>query len=140
MLAELKRNTSQQGLRALDNVEALETAFADFQGKGLKEFLDFTEQARSDETDNAVSLLIIHKAKGLEFDTVFVVGVDDNTIPHFHRIIEEIEEERRTVCRHNPGKNTLYLTYPRKRLIKGKFFRQAFPVPGRAETRGTKAG
>lgn len=124
MLAELKRNTSQQGLRAMENVEALESVLADFQGKGLKEFLDFTRQARSDAADDAVNLLTIHKAKGLEFDTVFVIGVDDKMIPHYQSgSIEEIEEERRMLyVAITRAKNVLHLTYPRKRPGRGKDF------------------
>lgn len=124
MLAELKRNTSQQGLRALENVEALASVLVDFQGNGLKEFLEFTEQARSDTTNNAVNLLTIHKAKGLEFDTVFVIGVDDTMIPYYQsENMEEIEEERRMLyVAITRAKNTLHLTFPRKRPGKGKYF------------------
>jgi DNA helicase-2/ATP-dependent DNA helicase PcrA len=53
------------------------------------------EQSRSlrDPPPNAVMLSTIHSAKGLEWDTVFLAGVEDGVLPHAN--CEDIEEERR---------------------------------------------
>jgi hypothetical protein len=53
------------------------------------------EQSRTlrDPPPNAVMLSTIHSAKGLEWDTVFLVGVEDGVLAHAN--CEEIEEERR---------------------------------------------
>ncbi len=53
------------------------------------------EQSRSlrNPPGNAVVLSTVHSAKGLEWDTVFVVGVEDGVLPHVNA--EDIEEERR---------------------------------------------
>ena len=53
------------------------------------------EQSRSlrNPPPNAVMLSTIHSAKGLEWDTVFLVGVEDGVLPHANS--EDIEEERR---------------------------------------------
>lgn len=53
------------------------------------------EQSRSlrNPPENAVVLSTIHSAKGLEWDTVFLVGVEDGVLPHANS--EDIEEERR---------------------------------------------
>ena len=53
------------------------------------------EQSRSlrNPPENAVVLSTVHSAKGLEWDTVFVVGVEDGVLPHVNA--EDIEEERR---------------------------------------------
>ena len=45
------------------------------------------------ENDNAVKLMTIHKSKGLEYPVVFIVGVNENILPH-HRN-ENLNEERR---------------------------------------------
>lgn len=116
----LQRNNSQAGIKAMANVEELKNLLADFKNKGLEDFLSFTEKTRSSENDNAVKLLTIHKAKGLEFETVFIIGLDDRTIPHFkNRGWEEIEEERRLLyVAVTRAKDRLYLTYPRQRIVK----------------------
>lgn len=120
MIKELERNTSQAGLKALENVKELKHLLTDFRKRSLEDFLDFTEKARSSFSDNAVNLLTIHKAKGLEFNTVFIIGLDDKTIPYFqNQGWEAIEEERRLFyVALTRAKNRLYLTYPRQRTVK----------------------
>ena len=53
------------------------------------------EQSRSmrNPLPNAVVLSTIHSAKGLEWDTVFLVGVEDGVLPHTN--CKDLEEERR---------------------------------------------
>ena len=70
------------------------------EGKKLNEFVDVAAlYSAADETydDDAVSLMTLHNAKGLEFPVVFIAGIEDGLIPHFHAIKdpEELEEERR---------------------------------------------
>ncbi len=67
----------------------------------------------SEESENInINLMTVHSAKGLEFDYVFFIAVEDNIIPH-HRIIEEseigLEEERRSfLCCINSRKRFSY--------------------------------
>lgn len=58
--------------------------------------LESAESPRGDER-NSVRLMTIHMAKGLEFDSVFLAGVDDGTLPHERSLAsaDDIEEERR---------------------------------------------
>ena len=60
--------------------------------------LQMREQQDKEKEEERVSLMTMHSAKGLEFDTVFLAGVEDHIIPH-RRTIEEnekaLEEERR---------------------------------------------
>ena len=68
--------------------------------KTLRRFLDNASLFSGlDEkhTDNFVSLMTLHSAKGLEFPVVFIAGFEDGLIPHFHANDdhEELEEERR---------------------------------------------
>ena len=50
-----------------------------------------------DEKSEAVTLITLHQAKGLEFPVVFIVGMEDGILPHFKSIDdpEQLEEERR---------------------------------------------
>lgn len=122
MKLHLASNNSQAGLKALENVLELESILADFGDKGIEPFLEFTRIARSSDSDDAVNLLTIHKAKGLEFDTVFIIGVDEDMIPYYqNQSGEGLEEERRmfyvAITR---AKNRVHLTYPRERQLQRK--------------------
>lgn len=69
--------------------------------EGLLAFLEdvslVSDQDDMDETDNAVKLMTIHAAKGLEFPVVFVIGMEDGIFPHSRSLTNptEMEEERR---------------------------------------------
>lgn len=57
---------------------------------------DIMERADSEETGDKLSLMTLHAAKGLEFPHVFLVGFEENILPHRNSIDgETIEEERR---------------------------------------------
>jgi DNA helicase-2/ATP-dependent DNA helicase PcrA len=70
------------------------------EGQDLKSFLDTASlYSGLDESHsgNCVTLMTLHSAKGLEFPVVFLAGIEDGIMPHFHAIKnpEELEEERR---------------------------------------------
>jgi len=71
----------------------------------------------------AVTLMTLHAAKGLEFDTVFLVGMEEGLFPHSRTLNnpEEMEEERR-LCYvgMTRAQNKLYLTYATQRLYFGQ--------------------
>ncbi len=72
---------------------------------------------------NTITLMTIHAAKGLEFNHVFLVGMEEGLFPHAKALFESdsLEEERRLcyvgITR---AKERLYLTYAKKRLYFGK--------------------
>ena len=70
----------------------------------------------------AVTLMTVHAAKGLEFKTVFVVGMEEGLFPHSRTLMDrdELEEERR-LCyvALTRAMEKLYLTYARRRLFFG---------------------
>lgn len=121
-IAHLEANQSQQGLKRLENVQELESFLTEFQDRPLQEFLDLTDLLHGDKDKDAVNLVTIHSAKGLEFDTVFIIGLDDGTLPHFlAKESGEIEEERRMLyVALTRARARLNLSYPKERTVQGK--------------------
>ncbi|KJS81991.1 MAG: hypothetical protein JM58_16005 [Peptococcaceae bacterium BICA1-8] len=123
-LKYLGRDNSIQGEKRLENVEELRSVLYHFDqaGKNVKEFIQFAENTHTDEKQASVKLMTAHAAKGLEFDTTFVVGVEQGLFPYYkHDSEEEIEEERRLLyVAITRAKNILQISYPLKRVVKGK--------------------
>jgi len=90
--------------------------------EGLSEFLE--NVALVSDTDsledrlNAVTLITLHQAKGLEYPVVFIVGMEDGILPHFRSIDDptQLEEERR-LC-------YVGITRARKRIYLVRAFRR----------------
>ncbi len=69
-------------------------------GKSLQSFIDTASLSSSTDVehgDDSVSFMTLHSAKGLEFPVVFIAGIEDGLLPHFHALKnpEELQEERR---------------------------------------------
>lgn len=98
--------------------ESAENTLGDFlEGMALSSDLDSME-----ETEDSVTLMTLHSAKGLEFPVVFLVGMEEGIFPGYKSIDEpqELEEERRLcyvgITR---AKEKLHLTCARQRTIYG---------------------
>jgi len=83
-----------------DRAGNLEELVEAAEGRTLRDFLDTASLFSGldeEDTENSVSLMTLHSAKGLEFPVVFIAGIEDGLVPHFHAIKdpEELEEERR---------------------------------------------
>jgi DNA helicase-2/ATP-dependent DNA helicase PcrA len=112
----------------LQNLKELRMAATDYEereGLGLREFLDRTfllADADSIRDDAPVLLMSLHAAKGLEFDTVFLVGMEEGLIPHLRAVHDpgQMEEERR-LCYvgMTRARNRLILTRARERSYFG---------------------
>ena len=97
------RNTPDDVAR-LENLEELVRAVAESQeaGESLTDFLDaaaLVSDADAYEDKPGATLITLHSTKGLEFDHVFLTGLEDGICPHSRSINEDkgIEEERRLV-------------------------------------------
>lgn len=95
--------------------------------EGLKKFLESVSLFEHTDTiknkENRAFLMTIHSAKGLEFDTIFVVGAEDGLIPHHLRLSlpDEIEEERRLMyVALTRAKSRAFITFAKQRKIWGR--------------------
>ena len=89
----------------------------------LEEIALYTDIEQYNESDDAVVMMTMHSAKGLEFPNVFLVGFEDGLFPGMRAIgdTEEMEEERRlcyvAITR---AKKNLYISYARQRMLYGR--------------------
>ena len=80
-----------------------------------------------DPSSGKVSLMTLHAAKGLEFDNVFIIGLEEGLLPHERSLSgsdEELEEERRLffvgITR---ARKILFISYAKHRVMRGQFMR-----------------
>ena len=89
----------------------------------LEEIALYTDLEQYNESDDAVVMMTMHSAKGLEFPHVFLVGFEDGLFPGMRAIgdSEEMEEERRlcyvAITR---AKQTLTITHAKQRMLYGR--------------------
>ena len=84
---------------------------------------DLDEDEDDDVRKNEVTLMTLHSSKGLEFKRVYLVGVEEETLPHKKTITqgEDISEERR-LCYvgMTRAQEKLIMTYCKERMLYGK--------------------
>ena len=84
-----------------ENVIEFQRLAREYRDRSLTDFLEnialVSDQDTVDTDANAVTLLTLHAAKGLEFPVVFIVGLNEGTLPHFRSF--EDEEEMQEECR-----------------------------------------
>jgi DNA helicase-2/ATP-dependent DNA helicase PcrA len=122
-------NVEEEAYR-LENIKELRSVAMEF--PDLTEFLENVALVEQEYTPKglniheadrqAVTLMTLHAAKGLEYPIVFIVGLEEGIFPHSRSLMErdELEEERRLcyvgITR---AKDKLYLTYANHRLFFG---------------------
>jgi len=84
--------------------------------------LDLLEQQAEEDDSDKVQLMTLHAAKGLEFPHVFLIGLEEDLLPHRNSIeADTVEEERRLMyVGITRAKQTLTLTYSAKRKSAGE--------------------
>ncbi|KKQ90264.1 MAG: ATP-dependent DNA helicase PcrA [Berkelbacteria bacterium GW2011_GWA1_39_10] len=107
-----------------ENVEELKSVAA--KAENLEDFLEqvalVADIDNYDQNTEAVTLMTLHNAKGLEFPIVFMVGMEEGLFPHVNSMFEpaNLEEERR-LCYvgMTRAEKRLYLTYAVSRMLFG---------------------
>src|SRR5919198_6299313 len=129
-LAELENERTIEAQGRVENLRELVGVAREFEARQpdgtLADFLEqvalFTEQDEYDEGEPAVTLMTLHNAKGLEFDVVFMVGMEDGVFPHYRSMGDsgELEEERRLAyVGITRARKRLYLTHAWSRSLFG---------------------
>lgn len=122
--------TLESDLR-LENLEEFKSITKTFEDRtGSESLADFLEEisliadiSEHQEQEDVVTLMTIHSAKGLEFEVVFLIGMEDGIFPHQNSFCEEggLEEERRLcyvgITR---AKRRLYISNAKRRMLYGK--------------------
>jgi DNA helicase II / ATP-dependent DNA helicase PcrA len=132
------RNTPEDVSR-MENLEELVRAVAESQdaGESFTDFLDaaaLVSDADTFEEKPGVTLITLHSTKGLEFDHVFLTGLEDGICPHSRSLNEDkgIEEERRLVyVGMTRAKKSLTLTRALYRRIFGNEQQMRASLPSR---------
>lgn len=124
------RDGSPQGESRWENVEELINVAHKFKNldwrKAATEFLEevalISEIDQKDESKDAVTLMTLHSAKGLEFDNVFFVGLEEGILPHSRSLIDpaELSEEvRLAYVGLTRARKRLFLVYTHSRRVFG---------------------
>lgn len=126
---ELYNPDNPEDYARLENIRELKSVAIKF--PDLTEFLEqvalveseYFENEKKTRNKQGVKLMTLHQAKGLEFDCVFIVGVEEGILPHSRSQEEyhQLEEERRLfyvgITR---ARKHLYITHARKRFLFGR--------------------
>ena len=131
MRQELESEDSLEAEVRLENLEEFKSitkAFEEMEGSvSLEEFLleislvSDVEEYKDDP--NRISLMTVHSVKGLEFNYVFVIGLEEGIFPHMNSLMEssDVEEERRLMyVAITRAKDDLHLINARRRTLFGR--------------------
>ena len=130
----LKAKDTEENKSRLENIEELQSSITSYiqnleegvlptLAGFLEEISLYTDIEEYNQGDDAVVMMTMHAAKGLEFPHVFLVGLEDGLFPGMRAIgdAEEMEEERRlcyvAITR---AKQPLTLTHARQRMLYGR--------------------
>lgn len=115
---------TEEGEMRWENIEELKSVAQ--KSENLEEFLENVSLVSDidalDRQAEAVTLMTLHNAKGLEFPAVFMIGMEEGLFPHSNSMFDpsELEEERR-LCYvgMTRAQKRLYLSYARSRMLYG---------------------
>ena len=124
----LEESKTEENQTRIENIRELEGAVAEFERLnpegGLSDFLEnvalITDVDNLNQTTGAVTLMTLHSAKGLEFDAVFLVGMEEGVFPISRALFDDaaMEEERRLAyVGITRAKKKLYMSHARTRML-----------------------
>lgn len=127
----LENKNDMESRSRLENIMELKSNIVEYENKAedpslagfLEEMALYTDADQDENEDDTVLMMTMHSAKGLEFPTVFLCGMEDGLFPSFRadESDEDLEEERRlcyvAITR---AKQQLYLTCAERRLMYGQ--------------------
>jgi DNA helicase II / ATP-dependent DNA helicase PcrA len=124
------RDGTPEGEARVENVRELESVATTYSSgepwADLERFLEevalIADVDNYSESEEALTLMTVHSAKGLEFDHVFVLGLEEGIFPHGRTQLDpaELEEERRLMyVAITRARKRLYLSYALRRLLYG---------------------
>ena len=130
-IAMLEGKPTEENKTRLENIRELKSSINSYVQNAdvptlagfLEEIALYTDLEQYNESDDAVVMMTMHSAKGLEFPNVFLVGFEDGLFPGMRAIgeMEEMEEERRlcyvAITR---AKESLTISYARQRMLYGR--------------------
>ena len=130
MKEELEKEHTLEADIRLENLMEFKSITENYQKEtgtvNLEDFLEdisiVADQSEHQTLDNAITLMTMHAAKGLEFKVVFLIGMEEGIMPHSMSLNEEsnLEEERRLcyvgITR---AKERLYITNAKRRMLFG---------------------
>lgn len=131
----LKNENTEESRNRIDNLKEMLRAMGEFDK--IEDFLEHaslvTDGDLSEKTDDAVNLITIHASKGLEFELVFLPGLEEGLFPNQKSITEEgpkgLEEERRLAyVGMTRAKKELFISYAESRRMYNEYIR---PIPSR---------
>lgn len=144
IMREAKSDSSQEGIARAENLEEMLSSIHEFCEQRKEEGIDFTpiadflaevslltdQDQNLDDTQARVTLLTIHAAKGLEFNTTLIVGLEEGLFPSaFCQSAREIEEERRLLyVAITRSQQRCYMMNARQRFRNGQV---SFTTPSR---------
>ena len=129
------KNQGEEGAARLENIEEFKSSMAEYTAAAeeageeptLEGFLEeislYTDVDKLDEDADAVCLMTIHSAKGLEFPVVFIAGMEEGIFPGVRSMEnpEDLEEERRLAyVAITRAKDRLFISHAKTRLLFGQ--------------------
>ena len=117
---------SLQGEARQENAKELLSVAQEYQDSGLAGFLEevalVSDLDSADFNNDAVTLMTLHAAKGLEFPVVFMTGLEESIFPHSRALYDQSEmEEERRLCYvgMTRARQELFMTYASSRMLYG---------------------
>ena len=155
-VTQLQAVKNEENEARIENIRELQGAVSEYEQQNpTGEVMDFlenvalvTDMDNAGDTQGAITLMTLHSAKGLEFDCVFLAGMEETIFPISRAMFEDnqLEEERRLcyvgITR---AKKKLFMTHARTRMLynnrqANQISRFIGEIPSRLVTSGRQAG